>query len=268
MGSTIRRFALFAIILVFLVLTIYLMVGGDSSTVDRYDSLVAKNDDSKVEFDKRKKYFVVNEDGSVTLTYGYTKVEEQEEVEEKVSQSIHAADDYREVAKAIGTQLVTTDKGTVASGYESYNIDGNKYPTYNQGLYLDVMINNSTESVRADCSGFSSAFLYYAGFESNYFSRASGEFGNMATLGKLQLSELEPGDVLRGKGNVDVCVYKDSQYVYIADWGDAPSSAGPVKSFGTRAYLTATQGYWEKFEIANNDISVVDNRFYQVYRAE
>lgn len=86
MGSTIRRFVLFAIVLVFLVLTIYLMVGGDSSTIDRYDSLVAKNDDSKIEFDKRKKYFVVNDDGSVTLTYGYSTVEEQEEVEEKVQQ--------------------------------------------------------------------------------------------------------------------------------------------------------------------------------------
>ena len=126
-------------------------------------------------------------------------------------------------------------------------------PVYNQGGYIYIKINNVTEKVRTDCSGYVSACLvYYGAFKSGEITNSTGFSSSSDIENKLTnagfkkrrftgWSDLRCGDIISQSGShVEIFAYtiRGHNYVYSCGSTNTLRSAGPTLDSGKHVYDT------------------------------
>lgn len=106
-------------------------------------------------------------------------------------------------------------------------------------------------SSHRDCSCFCSAMCYIYGYESAYVHRTSVGFSSAYTgypANNFKVSDLRPGDILWRSGHVAMVVYNDGTTCYVADCGKT-----------SRIEDTANKGYTYTYSCADT-LSVAQSK--------
>lgn len=155
--------------------------------------------------------------------------------------------------------IVKTVKAAIAS----------QHPTYNQSGYITITINNQSERVRTDCSGYVSACLvYYGTFKSGMmtssygFSKDSSIISTMQSAGFKKRSftgwdNLQEGDIISAAGkHVEIFSHNEgtSHKVYSNGSTASMSSATPTSDGNLHTYDTV----WSPPENASGSVGSFD----------
>lgn len=262
---------------------IFFKVGSENADgiSESYNGLVQTSKDSTT---SKKLVFLAQyalETGDLTIfqDVGLTNTEQeaQEIVDNNTNQNTNSPvttvteDDKREIAKAIASQFKChdltkqTSKHTAVGAYEySWGfIEGSKSYVYcNPATSLPIEVNGKTlTTLHRDCSCFSSAFIYLAGYTSNWvhYSSSAGWNGNDVFSSLNTYGDLRVGDVLRKDGHVASVTAIIDETIYVGDCGSTEGIEETAKN-GYRYTYNANDKFntkgpftWNKvFRYANN----------------
>lgn len=165
-------------------------------------------------------------------------------------------DDFRPQAMAVASTFKsTTFLYSKASIPHSADSNG-RYLNYSWGdgsymfpEYGGLSLGRNTE--HRDCSCFCSAMLVLCGLRSSWYHFRSSTISGAGTEISISvMGDLQPGDLLVNPGShVAMVVYKDSQYIYVGDFGCASTSNYSVKTVGLNGDKTATQGWAYRYAL-------------------
>jgi len=162
-------------------------------------------------------------------------------------------DDFRPQSMAVANTFKSTTYDSAQSGATA---DANgRYFNYCWGsgsytfpVYGNISLGRNTND--RDCSCYVDAMLVLCGLRSSWYHFYSGNIsGAGTTVSITSMSELQPGDILRKSGHVAMVVYKDSQYIYVGDFGSASTTSGSHPSLGPNGDATAAQGWAYRYDI-------------------
>jgi len=167
-------------------------------------------------------------------------------------------DDFRPQAMAVAnTFKSTTFSFSKASVPHSADSNG-RYFNYSQGAgsymfpeYGGLSLGRNTD--HRDCSCFCDAMLVLCGLRSSWQHFYSGTISGAGTEISISvMGDLQPGDLLVNPGShVAMVVYKDSQYIYVGDFGSASTSNYDERyTVGLNGDKTAAQGWSYRYSLS------------------